>query len=144
MRIAGSNLPSFCTTQTLDIQHKCKKCGCLPNGKLATMKITNNVLYIHYFIIPSRLYMFRAMFSPIIRNTWLFTVSGSVHPSCYQLVSWMSWNWTMWIVRRVYTAHNQDTSRQQLGWTLPDTVNTANCSWWWAQMSPETCRADLE
>jgi hypothetical protein len=24
------------------------------------------------FIIPSRLYMFRAMFSPIIRSTWLY------------------------------------------------------------------------
>jgi len=25
----------------------------------------------------------------------VFTVSGSVHPSCCQLVSRMSWNWTM-------------------------------------------------
>jgi hypothetical protein len=32
---------------------------------------------------------------------------------------------------------------QQLGWTLPDTVNTVKCSWWWAKTSPETCRADL-
>jgi len=31
-------------------------------------------------------------------------------------------------------------SRQQLGWTLPDTVNTVKCSWWWAKTSPETCR----
>jgi hypothetical protein len=38
----------------------------------------------------------------------------------------------------------RDTSRQQLGWTLPDTVNTFMCSWWWAKTSPETCRADLE
>jgi hypothetical protein len=29
-------------------------------------------------------------------------------------------------------------------WTLPDTVNTVKCSWWWAKTSPETCRADLE
>jgi len=34
--------------------------------------------------------------------------------------------------------------RQQLGWTLPDTVNTVKCFWWWAKTSPETCRADLE
>jgi len=33
----------------------------------------------------------------------------------------------------------QDTSRQQLGWTLPDTVNTVKCSRWWAKISPETC-----
>jgi hypothetical protein len=38
----------------------------------------------------------------------------------------------------------RDTSRQKLGWTLPDTVNTDKCSWWWATTSPETCRADLE
>jgi hypothetical protein len=28
--------------------------------------------YIDLFIIPSRLYMFRAMFQPIIRSTWLY------------------------------------------------------------------------
>jgi hypothetical protein len=38
----------------------------------------------------------------------------------------------------------RDTSRQQLGWILPDTVNIDKCSWWWAKTSPETCRADLE
>jgi len=37
-----------------------------------TMKITNKMHYIDQFIIPSRLYMFRAMFSPIIRSTWLY------------------------------------------------------------------------
>jgi hypothetical protein len=58
----------------------------------ATMKITNKMYYLYKFIIPSRLYMFRTMFSPIIRSIWLFTVSGSVHPSCSRLVSWVSWN----------------------------------------------------
>jgi len=29
----------------------------------------------------------------------VFTVSDSVHPSCCRLVSRMSWNWTMQIVR---------------------------------------------
>ena len=37
-----------------------------------TMKINNKMHYIDSFIIPSRLYMFRAMFSPIIRRTWLY------------------------------------------------------------------------
>jgi len=23
-----------------------------------------------------------------------------------------------------------------------DTLNTVECSWWWAKTSPETCRAD--
>jgi len=33
------------------------------------MKMTNKMHYIDYFIIPSQLYMFQAMFSPIIRST---------------------------------------------------------------------------
>jgi hypothetical protein len=37
-----------------------------------TMKITNKMHYIYWFIIPCRLYMFRVMFSPIIRSTWLY------------------------------------------------------------------------
>jgi len=28
-------------------------------------------------------------------------------------------------------------SRQQLGWTLPDTVNTVKCFWWWAKHRPK-------
>jgi len=27
--------------------------------------------------------------------------------------------------------------RQQLGWTLPDTVNRVKCSWWWAKHRPK-------
>jgi len=37
------------------------------------MKITNKMHYIDYFIIPSRLYTFRATFSPTIRSTWLYS-----------------------------------------------------------------------
>jgi hypothetical protein len=37
-----------------------------------TMKITNEMHYIDSFIIASQLYMFRAMFSPTIRSTWLY------------------------------------------------------------------------
>jgi len=37
-----------------------------------TKKMTNKMHYIDYFIIPSQLCMFRAMFSPIIRSTWLY------------------------------------------------------------------------
>jgi hypothetical protein len=75
----------------------------------------------------------------------VFTVSSSVHPSCCRLVSWMSWNWTEHLT--IYIVQFQliwDTSRQKLGWTLPDTVNTVECFWWWVKTSPETCRADLE
>jgi len=46
----------------------------------------------------------------------VFTVSGSVHPICCRLMSQI-----------------QDTSWQQIGWTLPDTVNTVKRSWWWGE-----------
>ena len=35
-----------------------------------------------------------------------------------------------------------DTGRQQHRWTISETVNTVKCSWWWANTSPEICRAD--
>jgi hypothetical protein len=44
----------------------------------------------------------------------LFTVPGSVHPRC------------CWLC---------------LGSTLPNTVDTDKCSWWWAKKLPETCKA---
>jgi len=36
------------------------------------MKMTNKMHHIDKSIIPSQLYMFRAMFSPVIRSTWLY------------------------------------------------------------------------
>jgi hypothetical protein len=86
-----------------------------------TIKLTNKMHYIDQFIIPSRLYMFLAMFSPIISSTWLYL---------------------QYLV--VFTQVAAGWCRQQLGWTLPDTVNTVKFSWWWAETSPETCRSDLE
>ena len=40
-----------------------------------------------------------------------------------------------WRLGWVETAFHliQDTSRQQPGWTLPDSVNTVKCSWWWGE-----------
>jgi len=32
----------------------------------------------------------------------VLTVSDSIHPSCCRLVFWVSWNWAMWLVGRIY------------------------------------------
>ena len=56
--------------------------------------------------------MFRALFSPISRSTWLY----------FHLV--------------------HDTGWQQHSWTISEAVNTVKFSWWWAKTSPKTCRAD--
>jgi len=85
-----------------------------------------DALYRLIYYSSSALHVSGDVFSHHQEHLTVFTVSGSVHPSCCQLVSW------------------RDTSWQQLGWTLPDTVNTVKCSWWWAKTQPETCRADLE
>jgi len=59
--------------------------------------------YIDQFIIPSQLYMFRAMSLPIIRSTRLYL---------------------QYLVVFIQVAAGW--CRQQLGWILPDTVNTCN------------------
>ena len=113
----------------------------------ATMIITNKMHYMNSSIIPIRLYMFRAMFSPIIRSTWLYLqylvmftqVAVGWCPEWFETELCRLWG----VYRRltIYIVQFQliwDTSRQQLGWTLPDTVNTVKCSWWWAKTSSET------
>ena len=65
-------------------------------------------------IIPNQLYMFLAVFAHHQEHLTVFTLSGNIHPSCCQLVSWI----------------------------LPDSVNTVKCSWWWAKTLAETRRAD--
>jgi hypothetical protein len=108
--------------------------------------------YIGEFIILSQLYMFRAMFSPIIRSTWLYLqyVVVFTQVAAGWFLGWVETELCgLWGVYTLLTIHIvqfqliQDTSRQQLVWTLPDTVNTVKCSWWWAKTLPEACTADL-
>jgi len=117
--------------------------------------------------------MFRAMFSPIIRSTWLYLQYLLVFTQVAAGTSRQQLGWTLpdtvntvkcswwWAKHRFInvelTSNNilltiyidlfqliEDTRRQQLGWTLTDTVNTVKCSWRWAKTSPKTCKADLE
>jgi hypothetical protein len=83
-------------------------------------------LYRFIYYSTSALHVSSDVFAHHHEHFTVFTVSGSVPQS------WMSFQLI------------QDTSRQQPGWTLPDTVNTVKCSWWWAKTLPETCIADLE
>jgi hypothetical protein len=84
--------------------------------------------------------MFRATFPPIIRSTWVY-----LH---YLVVfTQVAGGWCLgWFSTPSLGEFQliQDTSRQQPGWILPDTVNTVKCSWWWAETSPETCTTDKE
>jgi hypothetical protein len=78
----------------------------------------NNQQYALYRLIycsKSALHVSGDLFAHHQEHLTVFPVSDSLHQSC---------------------------CRQQLGWTLPDTVNTVKCSWWWVKTSPETCRAD--
>jgi hypothetical protein len=115
--------------------------------------------------------MFRAMFSPIIRSIWLYLQYLVIFTQvaagwCHGWVEIYPWHQpaTTWVNTTRCCKYSQvllmmgenrpksvelqfqlihDTSRQQLRWILPDTVNTVKCSWWWAKTSPEKCRAPV-
>jgi len=95
-----------------------------------TNNYRNNKKYAIYRLIyysKSALHVSGDVFAHHQEHLTVFTASGSVHPSCCQLVSRISWNWTMWIVRR--TPHNPHSpvstySRHQLAATW---VNTTRC-----------------
>ena len=120
----------------------------------AILKVTNKMQFykLIYFSF-SALHVSGDVFSHLQEQLTIFTVYGNIHQCRCRLVSWMSWNWSMWFVSRVFTRFTnhivhfkliQDTSRKHPGWILPGTVSTVKCSWWWAKTSPETCRADKE
>ena len=89
------------------------------------VKITNNMqLYRLIYYSKSALHVLGDVCVHRQEHLTVFKVSGSVHPSCCRLVSWMSWN--------CVPTHPW--------YCKPDTVNTVKCSWWWAKRLPETCR----
>jgi hypothetical protein len=67
-------------------------------------------------------------------------VSGDV-----SLIIRGTWLYLQYLV--VFTQVAAGTSRQQIGWTLRGTVNTAKCPWWWAKHRPKhvklTCNNKL-
>jgi len=64
-------------------------------------------------------------FSPIIGSTWLYLQYLVVFTQV--AAGWFEARLTNHIVHFQLI---QDTSQQQLGWILPDTVNTVKCAWW--------------
>ena len=91
--------------------------------------------FLVYLFIPNQLYMFRAMFLPIIRSTLLYL----------QLLIYSTYVAAGWSLGRdgtLFPSRVHDTGRQQHRWNISEAVNTVMCSWWWAKTSPETCRTD--
>jgi hypothetical protein len=124
-------------------------------------RIFTRVIYMHLYI-----YIYIYIYHNLI--VLQAALQTTIMIQEYLLVTWLT-TWHSWIRASWYKYENnqqdalwrliyysksalhvsgdvscRDTSRQQLGWTLPDTVNTVKCSWWWAKTSPETCRPDLE
>jgi len=57
------------------------------------MKVTNKMqLYRLIYYFKSALHVSGDVFIHHQEHLTVFTVSGSIHPSCCRLVSWMSWN----------------------------------------------------
>ena len=96
--------------------------------------MTNKCIFLVYLFVPNQLYMFRAMFSSIIRSTWLYL----------QLLVMFTDIAAGRSQERDGTEFHlvHDTGRQQHRWTKSEAVNTVMCSWWWAKPSSETCWAD--
>jgi len=87
------------------------------------MKVTNKMqLYRLICYSLSALHVSGDVFAHHQKHWTVFTVSGSMRPSCCRLVSWMSWNC------KAVSNH-------------PSTVNTVKYSWWWAKTPSETCWA---
>jgi hypothetical protein len=116
------------------------------------MKLTNKMqLYRLIYYSKSALHVKGNVFAHHQEHLTLFTVSGSIHLSCGRLVSWMSWKWTMWIVRRVYTQtckFGWDTVSSKLAhytiiyteWHIPDVVLIQLILLMIGKWLPETCR----
>jgi hypothetical protein len=84
------------------------------------VKVTNKMqMYRLIYYSKSALHVLGDVFAHHQEHLTVFTVSGSVYPRCCHVVQFQL---------------IQDTSRQQLGWTLPDTVNTVRCSGWWGKI----------
>jgi hypothetical protein len=63
-----------------------------------------DALYRLIYYSKSDLHVSGDVFAHHQEHLTVFTVYGSVRPSCCQLVSWMSWNWTISVDRRVNTS----------------------------------------
>ena len=73
------------------------------------MKVNNKLqLYRLIYFSLSALHVSGDVFAHHQENLTIFTLSGSIHPGCCRLVSWMSWNEKKFQLI-------QDTSRQQPG-----------------------------
>ena len=86
-------------------------CPCIVSIIMTDDQLDATIL--DYLFIPSQLYMFRAMYSPIIRRTWLYL--------------------------RLLVLF---TDRQHYRWIVPEAVNTVKFSWWWVKTLPKICTAD--
>jgi hypothetical protein len=57
-----------------------------------------NALYRLIYYSKSALHVSGDVFANHQEHLTIFTVSGTVHPKCCRLASWISWNWAMWVV----------------------------------------------
>jgi len=80
------------------------------------------------------LYKFQAFPPPIIMSIKLYIQRQVLsNQYCCLLLPWMRWN--------VSSISSTITASSSIGLTIPDAVCTVLSSWWWAEETPETCRA---
>jgi hypothetical protein len=83
-------------------------------------------------------YMFRAINSPILRSTFWLYIQLLVQCTDTAADRCHGWDGTDFRL-------NRGTGRQQYRCLIPKAVYTVKkCSWGWANLSPEKCRAELK
>ena len=106
----------------------------LLNDLHRTMLITNMMQQLFRLLIfLIQPYMFRAKNSPILRSTFfaVYTAFGSMHRHCF-------WPVPPGTVPAAPVGSSVDALYQELY------IQSKKCSWGWANLSPETCRAELK
>ena len=82
--------------------------------------------------------MFRATNSPILRSTF-----DCIYDFWYNVPTLLPTGVTVEMERQFHL--NRGAGQQQCRCIVPNAIyKVKNCSWWWANLSPETCRVDLK
>jgi uncharacterized protein involved in tolerance to divalent cations len=95
--------------------------------KLLQEQVNNKHLYnLTFIIITNRMQLYRLIYFSLPalhvsgdvlahhqEHLTVFTLSGIIDPGCCRLVSWMNWNWNMWVVRHVYNSSKRTVGNNQ-------------------------------